>query len=89
MSSGSSSIDVLENIVSNAIRGGTLAKAIRQVRVEPDLDAQGNEILRVLIEMKRQPDNADEELENLLERIESAILAIDDRYPSVRFLDAA
>lgn len=85
----SSTVEALENTVSDAIRGGGLAKDIRAVQVEPDTDAEGNEVLRVLIQMKRHRGDADEEMEQLLEKIESAILAIDDRYPSVRFLDAA
>jgi len=83
------SVEDLESIVSDTIRGGALAKDIQEVRVEPGVDADGNEILRVLVQMKREQEDTDEELESLLEKIEAAILEIDERYPSVRFLDAA
>lgn len=85
----SSNVETLESTVTDAIRGGALADDIRGVRVEPDTDAEGNEILRILIQMKRPRHDIDEEMERLLEKIETAILAIDERYPSVRFLDAA
>ena len=85
----STSVETLESTVTDVIRGGALAKHISAVRVEPDVDAEGNEVLRVLIQMKKRPGDAIEEMERLLEKIESAVLAIDERYPSVRFLDAA
>lgn len=83
------SVQDLKSIVEDAIRSGVLANDIRDVTVEPDHDAEGNEILRVSLQMARQRYDIDEELEKLLEKIESAVLAIDERYPSVRFLDAA
>lgn len=85
----STTIDVLTSTVSKAVREGSLSKEIGEIKIEPDVDAQGNEIIRILVELKRQPKNVDDQLEDLLERIETAILAIDERYPSVRFLDAA
>ncbi len=83
-----SDIDQLQRTVEQTVRSGPLAQAVGRVSVEPGSDAEGNEILRVLLVLTTS-DDQDEALETLLEQIETAVLAIDDRYPSVRFLDAA
>jgi len=83
---------VSENLmraVRRAIESGPLADTVRDVQIEPGCDEDDEEFLRVVLSMRLPHKNVDAQLEALLERIEEAVAAVDDRYPSVRFLDAA
>ena len=79
----------LLNAVRNVVASGPLAKAVRRIEIEPAIDEDDEEFLRVELLVRLPTKNVDSELEALLERIEEAVGAIDSRYPSVRFLDAA
>lgn len=85
----SSSIEELKKTVLQAVEQAPLSKKIEEVAVETDVDDDGTEFLRVNLSMRGSKDEPDEAFEALLEKIENAILAVDERYPSVRFLDAA
>jgi hypothetical protein len=65
-----------------------LPKGIESVSVEPAEDKDGDEYLLVTVRLATT-DIDDEALERLLEDIESEVAGLDERYPSVRFLDAA
>jgi len=82
------STDKLRETVLRVVKAGALRKSIRDVKIEPDVDEEGNEFLRVLVELT-SAEADDEQLEAILEKIEAAVLDVDSRYPSVRFLDAA
>lgn len=79
----------LVETVKRAVRGGPLADAVRDVQIEVGYDSADDEFLRVELQIKLPKKNVDSQLRELLERIEDAVAAVDDRYPSVRFLDAA
>lgn len=81
--------DALNGQVLEAVRRSAFADALRDVRVEPAWDENGVEFLRVVLVLELPDHNVDSELEALLERIEEAVSSVDERYPSVRFLDAA
>lgn len=81
--------DKLHDLVLNAARAGPLADAVRAVAIEPGLDEDNHEFLRVALEVNLPNGDVDAELEAMLERIEAAVANVDDRYASVRFLDAA
>ncbi len=63
-------------------------EGIEAVSVEPAENEDGEEYLLVTVRLA-SADADDETLERLLEDIEAAVANLDDRYPSVRFLDAA
>jgi|GEM_PF-3559617 len=65
-----------------------LPKGVDSVRVEPAENEEGDEYWLVTVKLLTA-DIDDEALERLLEEIESVVANLDDRYPSVRFLDAA
>jgi len=65
-----------------------LPRGVESVSVEPTEDDEGDEYLLVKVRLA-SADVDDEALEKLLEDIESKVAGLDDRYPSVRFLDAA
>jgi len=65
-----------------------LPKGVDSVTVEPAENEEGDEYLLVTVKLLTA-DIDDEALETLLEDIETEVANLDDRYPSVRFLDAA
>ena len=81
--------DILRAAVLSAIEGNPLAKAVQDVQVEPAVDEDNDSFLRVELQVRLPDRDVDAELEALLEKIEEAIAAVDERYASVRFLDAA
>ena len=82
-------LDSIRTTVARIADEGPLAGSLRAVEVEPALDGDGDEFLRVMLRMKLPRRGVDQDLLALLERIEDAVSAIDPRYPSVRFLRAA
>lgn len=84
-----SSIEELKQIVEAAIKSAPASKQIRSVNIEPEVDDEGTEFLRVILGVRDEGQQDEEALEALLEKIEGALLEIDSRYPSVRFQDAA
>jgi len=77
----------IQAAVSNLI-SSRLPKRVDSVTVEPAENEEGDEYLLVTVKLSTA-DIDDEALEKLLEDIESEVANLDDRYPSVRFLDAA
>jgi len=65
-----------------------LPKGVRAVSVEPAESEEGDEYLLVTVQLA-SADIDDAALEKLLEDIEAEVAGLDERYPSVRFLDAA
>ncbi len=81
--------DPVRDIVLRAVESGPLADAVRNVQIDAALDDDDEEFLRVELIVQLPDRNVDAELEALLETIEEAVSSVDDRYASVRFLDAA
>ena len=77
----------IEAAISKLI-SSRLPKGTRAVKVEPAENDEGDEYLLVTVELA-SADIDDEALEKLLEDIEAEVANLDERYPSVRFLDAA
>jgi hypothetical protein len=77
----------LETRVEHVVRR-RLPDGVRLVTVEPSEGEDGDEYLLVTVHLSSH-DVDDEELERLLEEIESSVATLDQRYPSVRFVDAA
>lgn len=82
-------LGTLKKQVLEAAKRPSIKAQIEDVLLEPDRDDDGADFLRVLVQVKHSPPPADEDLEDLLEAIEDAVSEIDERYPSVRFADAA
>ena len=79
----------LLDAVRRVVESGPLAKSVRNVQIEPGCDDDDEEFLRVELLVKMPDRDIDEQLEVLLQEIEEAVARLDDRYASVRFLDAA
>lgn len=70
-------------------RRSAFGDQLRDVQVEPADDGDGGEFLRVLIELRDPHKIKYEDVAPLLASIEDAVLLKDDRFPSVRFPEAA
>ena len=79
----------LTDRVLRIAKDSPLAEAVDDVRVEPASDREGSDFLRVELTVRLPKRDVDADLNMLVERIESEVATVDDRYPSVRFLDAA
>jgi len=79
----------LTKLVRETTDKSPIAKKVTKVELEPDQDRDGTDYLRVIIRLKDGDAADDAELEKLLEAIERTVAEKDERYPSVRFLDAA
>ena len=89
MSAMQSDLATLKERVIEATKASRSSVKIEDVVLESDRDDEGTDFLRVLVQVNPSEKTADADLETLLEAIEDAISAVDERYPSVRFLDAA
>ena len=79
----------LKDRVSDIARKSAVAGSVKDILLESDRDNDGDEFLRVIVEVKRLDDMDYENLAALASAIEHAVSAVDDRFPSVRFADAA
>jgi hypothetical protein len=80
--------EIKERVVS-ATTAAAAKVGIADIILEVDRDEDGDDFLRVIIEVKHGERAKDADYEAWLEAIEKAVGEIDDRYPSVRFSDAA
>lgn len=81
-------IDQIKEKILETVRAGSLGKRLKSVEVEPDVDDDDLPFLRVIIAMD-YAGVKDDQLEDLLEQLEQAVIEVDHRHASVRFLDAA
>ncbi len=81
-------LDQLRRRIVETTQASQLRASIGKISLEPAADDDGEAFLRVIIELA--DDRASpSELLVLLESIEDMISQIDDRYPSIRFSEAA
>jgi hypothetical protein len=79
----------LEIRVRNAIRTSAVGEHLRNVVVEADRDDEGTDFLRIVLEMTGLEEVSDDDMESVMRSIESTLSEVDERFPSVRFSDAA
>jgi hypothetical protein len=79
----------LRERVLKTTKTSPLGPQVEDVVLESDRDDEGTDFLRVIVQMKQSAEADDTEFEALLEAIESTVGELDERYPSVRFSDAA
>ncbi len=80
----------LKRRVEAVTRKSNLASRIRQVEIEAEEDVQaGAAYLRVSLQLDHTDDLEWDKVEPLVRSIEESVAAIDERFPSVYFADAA
>jgi len=82
-------LDTIKERVVGATRAAEAKVGIADITLEVDHDDDGDDFLRVIIEVKHSDRATEADYEAWLEQIEKAVSEIDSRYPSVRFADAA
>ena len=79
----------LRGRIEKISKSSALGARIRQVGVEAKTDAEGDAFLRVSLQLDHTDDLEWDSVEPLIRSIEDAVAAVDDRFPSVYFADAA
>jgi hypothetical protein len=79
----------LKRRVEDISKDSALGSRIKQVEIEADEDGEGGTFLRVLLFVDHSDDLDWDNVEPLVTSIEDSVGAIDERFPSVRFADAA
>jgi hypothetical protein len=82
-------LETLKQRIIEATKQSTVAAQVENVALEADRDEEGTDFLRVIVQVKNLDHTDEADFEALLEAIERAVSAVDERYPSVRFSDAA
>ncbi len=82
-------LETLRKVVIDTAKKSPVGEKVEGVEIESDRYDESGDFLRVMIWLK-STDKADyPALAKLIEAIEDAVRELDDRYPSVRFPDAA
>ena len=82
-------LSTLKSRVVDLVRGSAVGERVGDVVLETDRYDDGGDFLRVILEMKSFDGLSDADLAAVIEAIERAVGELDERYPSVRFADAA
>jgi hypothetical protein len=70
-------------------RKSALGPRVRHVEIEADEAVEGGPFLRVMLELDHTDDLQWDSVEPLVRSIEDSVAAVDERFPSVYFADAA
>ncbi len=82
-------LETLRRVVIETTRKSPVGKKMEDVALEPAQNSEGDEYLRVMIRLTSIDEADYPMLVKLIESIEDAVGELDERYPSVRFPDAA
>ncbi|HWK45289.1 MAG TPA: hypothetical protein VNT30_11245 [Stellaceae bacterium] len=82
-------LEAIKGRVVEATKSSASKVNVAGITLEADRDDDGTNFLRVIVQLGPSKETTDADLEALLETIEGAVGAVDERYPSVRFVDAA
>lgn len=79
----------LKRIVSDIVRRSELGGHLRDVVLEFDDSNSDDDLIRVIIELDSLGEASDDELAALISSIENSFTNVDERFPSIRFAEAA
>jgi hypothetical protein len=79
----------LKKRVVEVMRKSLVGERVRDVLLEADRDDEGTDFLRITLEVRPLDGVSDADIEALVESIEKTVGDVDERFPSVRFADAA
>ncbi len=82
-------LETLKRLVDETARKSSVGDKVKSVELEPASSGEGDEYLRVMFRLKSTKETDYPELAKLIKAIEDAVGKLDERYPSVRFPDAA
>jgi hypothetical protein len=84
-----SDLETLRRVIDETARRSPVGYKLQDVELEPASSDDGDEYLRVMIRLKGTEEADYPALQRLIEAIENKVGELDERYPSVRFPDAA
>ena len=82
-------LSALKDRVSEVARKSAVADGLTDIVLEADRDNDGGDFLRIILKIKSLDRVSYKDLAALTTSIENAVGDIDERFPSVRFADAA
>jgi hypothetical protein len=82
-------LSALKDRVSEVAKKSAIAGGVTDIVLEADRDSDGADFLRIILKIKSLDRVNYKELAALTTSIEDAVGDIDERFPSVRFADAA
>ena len=82
-------LETLKQVVIETAKKSPMGEKLEGVELESDRYDETGDFLRVVIRLKKADESDRPALAKLIEAIEDAVGELDDRYPSVRFPDAA
>lgn len=83
------SIDELTQRVRALLADSEFKDVVGDVRIEPALSENDWEVLRVFLQVSGRKKIDVSKASHLIRRIVDSLLEVDDRFPSVRFAEAA
>jgi hypothetical protein len=84
-----SDLSTLKKRISEVAKKSAVAGGVRDIVLEADKDMEGGDFLRVILKIKSLERVSRDDLVALTESIEDAVGDVDERFPSVRFSEAA
>jgi hypothetical protein len=84
-----SDLSELQSRISDIVERSSLRKRARGVSVEAEESIEGGDFLRVIVKLKGSEKLRYRQVAPLLKSIEQSVAEVDERFPSVRFREAA
>jgi hypothetical protein len=81
--------DVLRQRINDAVHESALSKLVNDIVIEADQDEQGDDFLRITLGLQSSHRVRATDLTKLVREIRTVVGDVDDRFPTVRFADAA
>jgi hypothetical protein len=82
-------LSTIKESIQQAVRKSALGNRVRDISLEADHDNYGSDFLRVRLDLDSFDGLSDESMLAVITSIEDSVIELDERYPSVRFSDAA
>lgn len=80
---------VIRERVLDVTRASPIGERLLDVVLEGDRDDEGADFLRIILQVKSLDGVSDDQMAAVVESIEKVVSDLDERFPSVRFADAA
>lgn len=79
----------IKKIVTAAAKGSAIGSSLKEVRLDFVEDTEGSDFIRITLFLKKLSKVDDKTLQNFVRAVETAMADRDDRFPSIRFSEAA
>jgi len=80
---------VIKKLIAEAADKAAIGKAVERIELEADHYDGGSDFLRITLYLRELEKIENKQLAKVIETVEEALLEKDERFPSVRFAEAA